>query len=271
MSIRFLFVLGVFFASIVHPAPASSQELPESGATLTNLFFLHHSTGDGFVVQGNMRKYIKKYNSAHGTSFQFWDHGYNSDGLRNPAGQSTGTSYEIPDDNTDPDGLWKLWTNKGTAYVDCRNMILQNHRVIAFKSCFPASAIPDKATLNQRKKWYTAIRKFCDSRKDRVFVVMSTPPLHRLATNSTEAKNARLFANWLKSSAYLNGHSNIACFDVFDVLAAPDDGSETANMLKYEYEGDHNGDDSHPNQLANKTIGPLFAQALIDAAARLDP
>jgi hypothetical protein len=245
-------------------APAErSQDTP--GTVLTNLFFLHHSVGDGIVVQGNMRGYFNKYNRAHSTRFRFWDHGYNGDGLRNPQGQSTGTSYNIPDDNTDPDGLWRLWISSAPAYVQCRNLILNNHQVIAFKSCFPSSAIPDNATLAQRKRWYLAMRAFFDTRPDKVFVVMSTPPLHRLATNPTEAKNARRFANWLKSPTYLSGHPTVVCFDLFDRLAAPDDGSPRANMLKYRYEGSHTGSDSHPNGLADRTVGPIFAQALIEA------
>lgn len=245
-------------------APAErSQDTPAS--VLTNLFFLHHSVGDGIVVTGNMRGYIAQYNQAHSTRFRFWDHGYNGDGLRNPQGQFTGTSYNIPGDNTDPDGLWRLWTSSGADYVRCRNLLLNNHQVIAFKSCFPNSAIPDKATLEQRKRWYLAMRGFFDTRLDKVFVVMSTPPLHRLATNPTEAKNARRFADWLRSSTYLSGHPNVVCFDLFDQLAKADDGSPTANMLRYRYEGSHTGNDSHPNALADRTVGPIFAQALIDA------
>jgi hypothetical protein len=232
---------------------------------LTNLFFLHHSTGDAIVVEGRVRYHINQYNAAHDTAFRLWDHGYNGDGLRDPRGHFTGTSYNIPDDNTDPDGLWRLWTSDRADCVACRDTILQNHRVIAFKSCFPASAIPDAATLKQRKQWYLAMRSFFDTRTDRVFVVMSTPPLHRLSTNPTEAKNARRFANWLKSSTYLSGHPNIVCFDLFDLLAKADDGSATANMLKYEYEKRHRNGDSHPNTRANETVGPVFAQALIDA------
>lgn len=238
----------------------------DDAAVPTNLFFLHHSTGDGFVVQGNMRGYIKKYNTKNKTTFQFWDHGYNGDGLRNPAGQSTGTSYEIPDDNTDPIGLYRLWAKNDAQARYSRDLILANHQVIAFKSCFPASCVPDTATLNQYKKWYMAIRKLVDKRKDRVFVVMSTPPLHRLSTNPVEAANARAFANWLKSSAFLGTRRNLYCFDLFDVLAAPDDGSDTANMLRYEYEASHSDGDSHPNLKANKKVAPLLSQALINAA-----
>jgi len=233
---------------------------------LMNLFFLHHSTGAGIVFEGDVRGCIQTYNQQHGTSYTFWDHGYNGDGLTDPDGNNTGTNYDIPNDNTDPDGLAYLWSGTGSDAVQCRNRILSNHEVIAFKSCFPASAIPDAGTLSQYKAWYLAMRDFFDTRTDRVFVVMSTPPLHRRSTNSTEAKNARRFADWLKSDAYLSGHPNVVCFDLFDVLAKADDGSATANMLRYEYEGSHSNGDSHPNTLANQTVGPVFAQALIDAA-----
>jgi hypothetical protein len=236
------------------------------GGGLTNLFFLHHSTGAGIVFEGDVRGAVRAYNQAHGTHYAFWDHGYNGDGLTDPQGDATGTNYEIPNDNTDPDGLHYLWTGSGADAVQCRDRILSSHEVIAFKSCFPASAIPDSATLTQYKTWYLAMRSFFDTRPDRVFVVMSTPPLHRLSTNRTEAKNARRFAEWLKSDAYLAGHPNIVCFDLFDLLAKADDGTSTANMLRYAYEGSHSNGDSHPNGLANQTVGPIFAQALIDAA-----
>lgn len=239
----------------------------EPVTNMTNLFFLHHSTGEGLIVEGDMRSIIAAYNAANGTNFQFWDHGYNGDGLRNPAGESTGTSYDIPDDNTDPDGLYNLWTSTENRYVAARNLILNNHEVIAFKSCFPASAIEDSAMLQQYINWYLAMRDFFDTRSDRLFIVMSTPPLHRLATNSTAAINARAFADWLCSDQYLSGHPNVRCFNLFDQLAQSNDGSAVANMLRYVYEGSHTNSDSHPNTFANQTVGPVFANFLCDAAA----
>jgi hypothetical protein len=239
---------------------------PDKGSTgphnFTNLFFLHHSTGDALVTGGDMRGAVSQYNSSHGTGFAFWDHGYNGDGLRDAAGNSTGTNYAIPNDSTDPDGLHVLWTTNNGA----RQKILANHQVIAFKSCFPASAIADQPALDQRKSWYNDMRSFFDTRPDKLFVVMSQPPLHRLATNATEAKNARTFATWLCSPSYLQGHPNVVCFNLFDKLAAPDDGSAGANRLRYDYEESHSSDDSHPNALANQTLGPQLAQFLISAA-----
>jgi hypothetical protein len=238
-----------------------------SATTLTNLFFLHHSTGDGLIVEGDIRSVIASYNSSHGIQFEFWDHGYNSDGLRNAQGDFMGMNYNIPGDNTDPDGLYNLWTSTETEYVNARNQILGNHEVIAFKSCFPASDIPDAATLAQYQAWYLGMRDFFDTRTDRLFIVMSTPPLHHLATNATEASNARAFADWLCSDTYLSGHPNVRCFNLFDYLAKQNDGSATANMLRYEYEGNHSDSDSHPNVFGNQTVGPVLAEFLCNAAA----
>ena len=238
-----------------------------AGGALTNLFFLHHSTGDGFILGGDIRGYIADYNAANATSYELWDHGYNGDGLRNPQGVVTGTSYNIPDDNTDPDGLHTLWTTNN----DARQQIMANHQVLAFKSCFPASAICDPWMLSEYKRYYREMRNYFDAHPERLFVVMSTPPLHRLSTDTTEADNARRFAEWLKSGDYLAGHPNVVCFDVFDVLAKADDGSARRNMLKYEYEMSHADGDSHPNAAANQVVGPLFAQFLIDAAQGYSP
>jgi hypothetical protein len=241
-----------------------SQAAPATAGT--NLFFLHHSTGSG-IIYGGVRQYIEDYNTAHGTSFEFWDHGYNdgSGGLHDADDNPVGC-YWIPNDNTDPDGLNYLWTSAEPDAAACRTEILSHHDVIAFKSCFPASAIGSAADLQQRKDWYLAMRTVFETYSDHVFVVLSTPPLHRLATNAEDAARARQFANWLKSPAYLDGHPNVVCYDLFDALAQADDGSAAANMLRYDYEGRHDNDDSHPNSAANETVAPLFAQCLIDAS-----
>jgi len=234
--------------------------------TAIRLFFLHHSTGSGFVWGGDMRGAVAAYNATHGTEFEFWDHGYNAEGLFNAAGQATGTNYHIPNDNTDPDGLAYLWTSPNADATAARNDILSRYPVIAFKSCFPASAITDAAMLQQYKDWYLAMRDVFGAHPDRLFIVMSTPPLHRLATNTTEADNARAFANWLKSATYLSGHANVVCFDLFDMLAQADDASPTANRLRYEYEGSHSESDSHPNDAANAIVGPALANFMCEQA-----
>jgi hypothetical protein len=222
------------------------------------IFFLHHSTGRNIINQGEMRAALESFNLQHDTSLEFWDHDYNYIGLREDEGDYLGYDYAIPNDNTDPDGLHYLWTAANSA----RDSLLDNHDVIAFKSCYPASAIETDQEFQQRQQWYREMRDVFDQHPDKIFVVVTQPPLHRLVTDLGEADRARAFANWLTSDEYLAGHDNVVGFDLFDLLAAPDDASNTRNMLRYEYERSHSGGDSHPNELANQTVGPVFMEFL---------
>ena len=252
---RLITLLGLSALIAAIPAIAAAE-------TLTNLFFLHHSTGRNVIAEGDVRDCIAAHNARYGTAFAFWDHDYNAIGLTGPDDTQPGVSYQIPDDNTDPDGLLTLWTTANGA----RDRILQNHQVIAFKSCYPASNIETDAELATRQQWYLQMRNVFDQHPGHVFIVVSQPPRHRLATNTAEAARARAFADWLCSDTYLAGHPNVAAFDLFDLLAAPDDGTAAANRLRYDYERSHYDSDSHPNAAANAVTGPAFAAALIGAA-----
>jgi len=62
---------------------------------------------------------------------------------------------------------------------------------------------------------------------------------------------------------FLGGRSNVFTFDLFDLLATPDDPADTlSNTLRYEYEISHDIADPHPNDLANTIVGPIFARFL---------
>lgn len=239
---------------------ACGPAMSAGAADLTNIIFLHHSVGSGLIEGGAMRSVVAAYNSAHGTGFGLWDHGYNSDGLHNANGAGLGIDYAVPGDNTEPAGYAYLWTSTQADATACRNQFMANHQVIAFKSCFTASAITDANMLAEYKQDYLAIRAFFDQHLEKLFLVITPPPRHRLDTTSAQAAFARQFADWLKSNTFLGGRTNIVCFDLFDALAGSD------NVLKYTYEGSHTSTDSHPNTLANQTVGPLLANALVSAA-----
>ena len=91
-----------------------------------------------------------------------------------------------------------------------------------------------------------------DQYLNKIFIVVTPPPEIPADTDAQAAARARAFSNWLASDQYLSGHPNVFTFDFFDLLA----GSST-NMLRADYQTDEY--DAHPNELANQTIGPLFA------------
>lgn len=255
-AIIYKIFLGALLTGMALASPAAAQ---------VKIFFLHHSTGRYIINEGALRSEIATRSAAAETPLVFWDHDYNYIGLRNPAGNLLGYSFSIPNDNTDPVGLHQLWTTANAA----RDSILANYQVIAFKSCYsPTCRITSDTQLEQYKTWYTAIGGVLSQHPDKIFVIMSPPPLHHLTTNTAEADRARAYANWLRDN-FASGRSNCRFFDLFDLLAHPDDGSAQRNMLKTEYE--LSDTDWHPNTLANQTVAPLLAEALVAGAEAFLP
>jgi hypothetical protein len=109
-----------------------------------------------------------------------------------------------------------------------------------------------------------------DSYPKTKFIVWTLAPLHRNATSPANALRARQFVDWVKNDWLKEDHQtheNIFVFDFFGLTAETQESPTNGltNCLKYDYEGDHNGSDSHPNSLANRTVGSLFAQSIVDA------
>lgn len=229
-----------------------SSRVKSDADDFTNIVFVHHSTGNNLIKDGNVRKLFQE------AGYELWDHGYNEQGLRMPDGKSTGYNYNIPGDNTNPGGLNRLLNQ--TEYpipINAYSGLLQ-HDVLVLKSCFrPTNNIRSDEQLEQYKTWYLQMRDEMDQHSEKVFIIVSPPPLNPAETNPEEATRARAFSVWLQSDEFLSGHTNIYTFDYFNYLAVSDPASEEYNMLKEQYRV---GDDSHPNQHANETIGPIFVE-----------
>jgi hypothetical protein len=227
-----------------------------SKGNYTNIIFLHHSVGRNLIDQGGVRE---RFTQA---GYSFWDHDYNDPGLRGPDGQFSGFSFNVPDDNTFPDGLANIFNQR--VFQQPVNTIsgLLQYEVIIFKSCFPTSNISTDDQLEQDKNWYLEMRNGMDQYRDKIFIVVSQPPLNPAETTPEAADRARLLANWLKSREFLGGHPNIFTFDLFGYLAENNQVSQDYNMLRKAYQ---EGIDSHPNLLANETIGPIFGDFTISS------
>ena len=99
-----------------------------------------------------------------------------------------------------------------------------------------------------------------DEYPDKIFIIVTQPPQVPAHTDAETAARARAFADWLGSDEYLSGHPNVFTFDFFDSLADPSE-----NTLRADYRADE--EDAHPNELANRTIGPLFASFIDEAVS----
>jgi len=221
----------------------------------TNVIFLHHSTGRNLIEQGGVREQLTE------AGLDFWDHDYNPRGLTRPDGTRAGYSYSIPGDNTDPDGLAQIFSQPLYPWPLNAFSGLMQHEVIIFKSCFPVSHIVDDAQLEQYKSYYLQMREVMDQYPDHIFIVVTPPPLNPASTDAEAAARARAFAVWLASDEFLDGHPNVFTFDFFDLLAEGDPAAPDFNMLREEH---REGTDSHPNEHANRAIGPLFADFIVE-------
>jgi hypothetical protein len=223
----------------------------------TNVIFLHHSTGNLLIKQGRVRALMAE------AGYDFWDQGYNGFGLKDPAGVRSGYGYFVYHDNTDPDGLARLLAEP--AYDLPLNALsgLLQHEVIVLKSCFlPANDIPSDQHLAALRRQYLAMRTSMAEHPDKLFILLTTPPVNPAETSQAAAHRARQLADWLTSAEFLQGWPNLVVFDLYSHLAEDDPGSPEYGMLRGDY---REGADSHPNRTANETIGPVLAAFMIDA------
>ena len=239
-------ILHVFVLALLLTSALSAQ-----AQSPVRIIFLHHSCGHNLIEQGDVRQGL----TARG--YEFYDHGYNGDGLRLADGSYTGTHFDVPGDNTNPDGLAEIFSQPLHDPPDNAFSHLMAYDVIAFKSCFPVSNIESDRQLRRYQSHYTSIRDRMDQYPEKLFIIVTQPPQVPGASNSRQARRARELAQWLQSDDFLAGHPNIVVFDFFGQLAGDD------NFLRPEYRIDDY--DAHPNAQANAEIGLRFVD-FIDAA-----
>lgn len=230
--------------------------------------FLHHSTGNGVYNEGKVKEWVNKYNTDNKTNYSVVERSY--------------PNKPYPWENY-PYDYWNLWVNgkcdPENENIQCIEDILKDFDVVIFKHCFPGAGInadeglpsidSKEKTISNYKLQYRALRSLMDKFSDKKFIVWTLAPLHRLSTTAEEAARAKEFVNWVKSDWLLEDgktHPNIFVFDFFGLTAEVDQNpvNGKVNCLKYDYELNHSDGDSHPNTLANQTIGPHFAEFVVN-------
>jgi hypothetical protein len=229
------------------------------------VIFLHHSVGLGILEDGNVREQLKQLVP----SLELWDHGYNNEGLRDGQGKNSGQNYAVPEDDTVPLALAKLFAQAVTNPPANTFSKLLGYDVLIFKSCFPVSSISSDSQLAEYQNCYRQIRQIIDQHPDKLFIFFTQPPQTRLATNPEEGRRARQLAEWLKSGEFNKDAQNLKIFDLFNLLAENNPNSPDFNTLRSSYQ--RRGKrfwrkvwDSHPNQRANQAIGTELVKFLVE-------
>lgn len=245
-------------------APAADNPNPPTDPV--KLIFIHHSTGENWLADGDGGLGLALRDNNYFVSDTNYGWGPNS----------IGDYTDIPD--------WYSWftgpqhdTYLAALYAEsAQNSNYSRltsdpggeNRIIMFKSCFPNSHIagnPDdlpashadnnsSLTVANAKRIYLDLLNYFATRQDKLFVVITAPPLVENETDSTHAANARAFNNWLIND-WLDGYAynNVAVFDFYNVLTS-NGGSTNTNDLDEETGNHHrwwNGAVQHIQTVSN--------------------
>jgi len=218
-------------------------------STPVKLVFIHHSTGEAW---------LNDYHGGLGTALMNnnyfvsdTNYGWGPDGIGNNTDLGNWWDwFSGPSRNTYMASLYaesgqncsyaRLATNPGGA-----------NQIVMFKSCFPNShlggslsdpvpAIADNPlkgqscyssdhTVANAKGIYIELLNYFVAHPEKLFIVITAPPLMASATDATHAANARAFDNWL-AKEWLAGYPlhNVFVFDFYNVLTS-DGGSTRIN------------------------------------------
>ncbi len=265
------------------------------GGQYSNIVFLHHSVGQGFI-DGGLRTQLTNL------GYQFYDHAYNLSsqgrGLSLPNGNTSGYDYSIPRNSTDlltldlagphpnastknlwEKGLWDLFGQKvytsgvsalpgdctinGSKPSDRAMTCLMRHQVIIFKSCYTNSDIDSDNRIQEYKNVYARIVAFADAHPDHIFISLGYAP-QESHDNPTPGspQRARQFIDWLNTNTEMSNakHPNFYVLNLYgqlvDTTGSPQTNSNWGFLRREYVQWDGN---SHPNQPANQAIATWLA------------
>ncbi|EKQ54486.1 MAG: parallel beta-helix repeat (two copies), partial [Methanobacterium sp. Maddingley MBC34] len=270
---------------------ALSSESTDPPTNATKLIFIHHSTGQNWLDDDNGDLGIALMNNNYYVSDTNYGWGPDSIGSYTDIGHWW-SWFRGPESSS---YLAALYTESGqhSSYTRLGTDPGGENQIIMFKSCFPNSALrgnPDDPvpsidnnplrgqdsgssyhTVANAKGIYIDLLEYFKTRQDKLFIVITAPPL----TDPTYSSNARIFNQWLVND-WLNDYpyQNVFVFDFYNVLTT-NGGNPNINDLNQETGNHHrwwnntiqhkvNGDDDsnsnvleyptgddHPSQAGN--------------------
>ena len=233
-----------------HKPSAPLADDPSPPTEPVKLIFVHHSCGENWLTDedGGLGIALRDNNYFVSDTNYVW--GPACPGCSGCGADHAGNCTDI--------GHWWEWfrgtnsaTLTGALYTEYgkhswySRMLTDpggQNEVIMFKSCYPNSHLGgnpadsptgDPNPLRGQPSWsehhtvanakgiYNDLLAYFATRQDKLFVVVTAPPLMQGETGATGAANARAFNNWLVND-WLDGysHDNVAVFDFYNVLTS---------------------------------------------------
>jgi hypothetical protein len=244
-------------------------------ASPVRLIFIHHSTGENWLndENGGLARALQQNNYYPSDT----NYGWGPDAI--------GDRTDIPNwtewfrGNNTPAIMQAVFTEGEVHSPFIRTLTDPGgeNQIILFKSCFPNSALEGgpndpptpgtNLTVGNAKYIYNEILQYFKTRPDKLFVVITAPPL----TDGTLANNARSFDewlvnDWLKENNYTQ--PNVAVFDFYNILTGPNNHHRFNNgVIEHVINDKRNteyypSEDDHPNRQGNQKATQEFLPML---------
>ncbi|RPH63212.1 MAG: hypothetical protein EHM81_00585 [Chloroflexi bacterium] len=267
----------VFIIVSTAGAPRGLSDDPTPPGTVVKLIFIHHSSGQNWLEDGNGNLGI-----ALGQNYYFV-----SDTNYGWGPNAIGDRTDIPNwlewfrSSKTGQYLAALYTENERNSSYTRNLLNPGGEnvIVMFKSCFPNSSLEgnptdpprvgNNLTVSNAKYIYNELLRYFATRQDKLFIVITAPPL----SDPTNADNARAFNNWLVYNWLDENkypYNNVAVFDFYNVLTGPNNHHRFVNgSIEHVYEAGMNtayypsspGDD-HPSEEGNRKAKDEFVPLL---------
>jgi hypothetical protein len=225
-----LTILVVLLTLSLPFSPAFAQtDNPNPPEQPVKLIFIHHSTGENWLTDDYGDLGLKLGESNYFVSDT--NYGWGPDAI--------GDRTDIPN--------WEEWFSSPSTPIYMEALFSESEQnasytrtladpgsentIILFKSCFPNSDLygsPEdppgtyaEMTVAGAKYVYNTILQYFATRPDKLFIVITAPPL----SDRTNAANARAFNEWLVNDWLAENNytlNNVAVFDFYNVLTGKD-------------------------------------------------
>lgn len=289
-------------SALVSSEILSRLDDPKPPTKAVRLIFVHHSTGENWLSDDNGGLGLALRDNNYFVSDTNYGWGQDAIGDRTDIG-NWWEWFRKPESSRCLNALYAE-DGQNCAYSRLSENPARENEVILFKSCFPNSALlgspedpipsiednplrgegsgSEHHTVANAKGIYIDLLEYFRSRPDKLFVVITAPPL----SDPTYASNARTFNQWLAND-WLKGYpyKNIFVFDFYNVLTTNRGISEVNDLnistgnhhrwwkgaIQHRVDDDvqHNVlayptsiEDDHPNQAGNQKATAEFIPLL---------
>jgi len=213
---------------------------PNPPTEVVRLVFVHHSVGDDWLGtdMGGLGDQLGANN--YYVSDTYYDWGPDDIGSYTDIG-NWWDWFRGSSSSTYMQALYPT-TNQHAVYTRPMDNPGGENEIILFKSCYPNSHLggnPDDLpttgdnplrgedytspyhTVANAKGIYNDILEYFSTRQDKLFIVITAPPMYAPNTDAAHAANARAFNTWLVNDWLATyPQNNVAVFDFYNVLTS---------------------------------------------------